>query len=137
MQAYMGLGPDALTLYCDADHGRLDLAFVDVAGEPGTWRGWVHRDAVEGRVEHAGTFSQPGSEYVQWRGLRLTGREARSMASREPALRVSCPRCRRGRLPQGATLRVKGGVLHTLVAEHGLHEVSLRFVEASMRRVAR
>lgn len=135
----MGLGPDALTLYCDAGHNRLDMAFVDVSGEPRTWRGFVRKDAVEGGVEHPNMdMLREPSEYAYWSAGRRSGPSADKLGWKEMPLHVACPRCRKGRLPQGRTLRVRGSVLYELVVPHGIREASLNFVEEfmKMRRVA-
>jgi hypothetical protein len=135
----MGLGPDALTLYCDAGHGRLDMAFVDVSGEPETWRGFVHKQAVEANPHQPGLFANEPSDYYSWAGQIRDLSAGGPNALKQSSLDVKCSRCRKGRLPHGRTLRVSGGLLHEFsvhLSEKGddePREVSLVSVERYMR----
>lgn len=132
----MGLGPDSLTLYCDDHHDRVDLADVDVSGEPATWRGLVRKVAVEGGVEHRGMrfLDEPSTECV-WTGQVTEAAAGKTFVTKLVPLRIECPRCRKGRRQRGATLRVRGDVLHALVIDHGFREVRLTFLTAFVEKM--
>ena len=129
----MELGQDALALFCEAGHGRLDMAFVDVSGEPRTWRGFVHREAVEAIPQQAGLFANEPSDYYSWLGQIRNVVPGKPTSAKLTSLNLTCPRCRTQGRPRGRTLRVTGRVLQELVIEHNLHEASLAFVDRYMK----
>ena len=107
-RASMGLGPHALTLYCDAGHGRLEMAFVDVSGEPRTWRDGCAR--TQSRTTHT---SQGLLESHRVRRLLPLGRSGsrrcrgRSSGGEGDAAARHMLAMPDGRpFPQGRTLRV-------------------------------
>lgn len=136
-RASMDLGPHALTLYCDAGHGRLEMAFVDVSGEPRTWQGWVHKDAVEDNPHQPGLFAIEDSDYYRWVGQVRAAAAGEAPVAKLTSLHVTCSRCRTEGRSRGRTLRVTGRVLQELVIEHNLREAALASVERYMKMRSR